>query len=395
VLTQEWDIVLLLVATIAGYILGRTSGHREGKSEFSTDPSRLQSLIQWFDLHNESDIQNLLQKLEVTQETIETHLAIASMFRKKGEFTKSLAIHQNIFGRPAIDSEINLRVQFELACDFLSLGMMNRAESLFNELIDSHSSLKYRSIDKLVQIHDIEKDWESCVRIGEIFGRKIRHDQAKRLSHHYCELSLIAQKNNNFIESERFLKKALTHNNLNARVWLLKAYFEAEQGDYKSAYKILAKSANKSPGFLSEMLPMALKYAKEGGVEQKYNSLIDKLLEKYPLSSVQLARLELNHQQHPENPLDFFDLSHGKKPSKKVVTRLLGWYQQRTETSKTVPIIFDWLIVLLKQESRYQCNSCGFESSNHSWQCPQCKAWDSVQDREDRLQLANNDKIKL
>lgn len=393
--TQEWDIVLLLIATVAGYILGRTSGHRVGKKDFSPDPSRLQSLIQWFDLHNESDIQNLLQKLEVTSETLETHLAIALMFRKKGEFTKSIAIHQNIFGRPNVETEVNHRVQFELACDFLSMGMMTRAEGLFSELIDNQSSLKYKSIEKLVHIYDSERDWANCVRIGEMFGRKIKHEQALALSHHYCELSLIAKNNQYVHDSERFLKKALAHNSQNARVWLLYASNESSKGNNKTAFNMTIKAANKCPAFMSEILPKAYEYAKASGNEHKYNVFLGKLLVKYPLSSVQLAQVEYNYIQRPDAPLDLSDLYKVDIPSRKVVSRIISSYRQDANTPNTIPVIFDWLTVLLSRDPRFQCKSCGYESSAHIWQCPQCKQWDSVLDREDRLQLMNNNQVHL
>ena len=77
-------------------------------------------------------------------------------------------------------------------------GSQAGAEALFNELIESQSSLKYKSIEKLVHIYDSEKDWKNCVRVGEKFGRKINHEQALALSHHYCELSLLAHKENHY-----------------------------------------------------------------------------------------------------------------------------------------------------------------------------------------------------
>lgn len=392
-ITQEWDVVLLLIATFAGWLLGRTSGKRRGKLE--SEPSKIESLIKWFDLHNEADIQKLLDSLEVTPDTVETHLALAGMYRKKGEYSKSLAIHQNLFGRSNIKSEIVALVQFELACDFLSLGMMGRAESLFSELIKNNSPKKYRSLEKLIQIYDLEKDWTNCVRIGEQFGRKITSSQAQGISHHYCELAIKSLGEKKYHNTEQFIKKSLSHNSKNARAWLLLAQVEATRGRYNVAFKYTLKAANKCPDFISEILPKALEYAERENCVDQYLVFLDKMLSKRTLSSLQLAKAEIIYRKSPDAITSQLIESSSATPSRKVVMQLLNWQKLNYDPAVEDNIVLTWLGGLLSGETNYQCYQCGFEPVRHSWQCPQCKQWDTIQDKEDRVQLMQENQIQI
>ncbi len=100
--------------------------------------------------------------LEVDNDTVETHLALGSLFRRKGEVERAIRIHQNIIARPNLTPEQRSHALLALGQDYLRSGMLDRAERIFREIVDSGiqsvSGLKF-----LTEIYQREKAWEDAI----------------------------------------------------------------------------------------------------------------------------------------------------------------------------------------------------------------------------------------
>ena len=59
--------------------------------------------------------------IDVDSSTIETHLALGGVYRRRGEFDKAILIHQNLLSRPKLDRGIKNQTLYELGKDFLVL----------------------------------------------------------------------------------------------------------------------------------------------------------------------------------------------------------------------------------------------------------------------------------
>src|SRR3990167_6029253 len=60
-----------------------------------------------------------LKLLAVDDETIETHLALGSLFRRRGEMERAIRIHQNIIARPQLGQMHRVGALLELGQDYL------------------------------------------------------------------------------------------------------------------------------------------------------------------------------------------------------------------------------------------------------------------------------------
>ena len=76
---------------------------------------------------------------EVTADTIETHLALGSLFRRRGEVERAIRVHQNIISKPDLEERQKTRALLELGEDYMRAGLFDRAENLFNELTERES----------------------------------------------------------------------------------------------------------------------------------------------------------------------------------------------------------------------------------------------------------------
>ena len=384
----ERDLLFLALAIIAGFVLGRATLSQLKSPKVKEEGVHLQSLIDWFNLQDDTDIQKIIESLEVSPDTVETHMALAVMYRKRGEFSKSLAIHQNLFGRTTIGPPLSLEVQFELACDYLDLGMVARAERLFSALINNNTNLKYRALDKLLHIYESENDWGKCIDTGEKFGRKIRPTQKQALSHYYCELALQSLEDKHYASTESHLKKAIYHNVENTRAWLIKAKMESKRGRHALAFRYCKKAAIKNPEFISEVLGPAFDYADQANIVDQYDKWIKQLSQFYTIPSLQLAATYLAYRRNPEASLQDYMKLQSTPPSRKVVMQLLTWQQSNQVSDDNESLLLKWMSDLVKNDSTYQCQQCGYETIRHNWHCPQCRHWETAHDKEDHAILA-------
>lgn len=388
----EWELVYIAVAIIAGFVLGRTTAHSNASVKKKENKLHLQSLIDWFNLQNDTDIQKIIDSLEVSVDTLETHMALAVMYRKRGEFSKSLAIHQNLFGRATLPSSASLDVQLELACDYLDLGMLTRAEGLFSALINDNTDLKYRALDKLLHIYESENDWVKCVAIGEKFGRKIRPAQKRALSHYYCELAQLALQDQQYANTELHIKKAISHYPENSRGWLMKAKMEAQRSRFGLAFRYCKKAAVKNPEFISEVLSVAFEYAEQADILDQYAKWVAQLSQSYPVPSLQLATAVLAYRDDPVHTIQRYMQKQAVPPSRKVAMQLMAWQQMDDTLGANQNMMLDWLAEMVQKEAAYQCQQCGYETLRHNWHCPQCRHWETSHDKEDHAILSKQAK---
>jgi len=93
-----------------------------------------------------------IKMLEVDSDTVETHLAVGKLFRVRGEVDRAIRIHQNLIARPQLEKSYRIQSLYELGQDYLSAGMLDRAERIFLELVNekSHSA---RALKTLIDIY--------------------------------------------------------------------------------------------------------------------------------------------------------------------------------------------------------------------------------------------------
>lgn len=75
-----------------------------------------------FLLNEETDkaVDIFIKMLEVDSDTVETHLAVGKLFRRKGEVDRAIRIHQNLIARPQLEKIYREQSLYELGQDYLS-----------------------------------------------------------------------------------------------------------------------------------------------------------------------------------------------------------------------------------------------------------------------------------
>src|ERR1700761_3242629 len=75
-----------------------------------------------------------LRIVDADADTVETHFALGSLYRRRGEVERAIRIHQNLQARAELPQEHREQALLALARDYLRAGVLDRAEALFQQV---------------------------------------------------------------------------------------------------------------------------------------------------------------------------------------------------------------------------------------------------------------------
>ncbi len=130
--------LLLPVAAASGWYIARREYQQQIAKQLPAIPQDYFRGLNYL-LNEQPDkaIDVFIKMAEVEDETIEVHLALGNLFRQRGEVDRAIRIHQDLINRSTLSGEQQRSVLFELASDYLSAGLLDRAEDLCQELIET------------------------------------------------------------------------------------------------------------------------------------------------------------------------------------------------------------------------------------------------------------------
>jgi lipopolysaccharide biosynthesis regulator YciM len=245
-----WFLLFLTALSIAWYLGYRSRDVEALGQKFNIPRDYLVGLN--FLLNEEPDkaVDVFIKMLEVDSSTVETHLAVGKLFRRRGEVDRAIRIHQNLIARPQLEKNCREQSLYELGQDYMSAGMLDRAERIFLEVV-SIREYAVVALRALLDIYQQEKSWENAIQTANKLGAATRQDMQPVVAHYYCELADNAIAKNQSAEAQHFLKKALDADNLCVRASLMLANVDMEKGEYKSALKNLKRIKDQDANYLS------------------------------------------------------------------------------------------------------------------------------------------------
>ena len=113
----EFALALLPVAAATGWYVAYKH-YKNSVNQSNLDHSKyFQGLNHLVNEQSDKAVDVFVNLLEVDSETIEVHLALGTLFRKRGEVEKAIRLHQNLMARPELEHVIRLSVLNELGMD--------------------------------------------------------------------------------------------------------------------------------------------------------------------------------------------------------------------------------------------------------------------------------------
>lgn len=379
----ELLLLLLPVAAASGWFAARRS------MEKGDDDSRNSALnTRYFKglnylLNEQPDkaIDVFVEMLEVDSETVETHIALGSLFRRRGETERAIRIHQNLIARPTLDREQRAQALLELGQDYMKAGLFDRAESLFNELVELHM-YQFSALSNLLLIYQQEKDWNTALKTAEKYeartGKSLRLEQA----HFYCELTEEALKQHRHSEAANLLKKAQNTDRSLVRPVLLQAGLEKDKGNFKSAIRLYERAFELDDIAVDEIiLPLKDCFIRLGSA-QGVRPIINKMYVASGNVSLAITLSDLIEQSEgTEKAIEFMKDFLEQTPDLRVLRQLMNLYLRsgRSETDTDVfSLVRSLLEITLKRTPVYKCGKCGYAANKLLWHCPGCNSWSTM-----------------
>lgn len=370
-------VALAVTAGLIGWLYGRRGWGKRSAAARAHEPEThlpggyyagLDSLI---NEHPDRAVEIFTRLLEVDQDTVETHFALGSLYRRRGEVDRAIHIHQNILARPNLAVEHHQHALWALAQDYLRAGVLDRSEKILQQLSEMPSH-RTAALLALLRIYELENDWTQAVAVHRDLPADIAAERAGALAHYHCELAAAAHRQNRHIDARRYLRLARGLKRRCARANLMRAELAAHRGAHDLAARLLLRVLDEDWHLLLEVLPRFIASARRSRPELHIESLRARVGRLRGERSADLAQALLMIDDVPEGPLADIVLDYiAATPDLVEIARISDRPLDQRRAARAV-------LRLAARGKRYQCGTCGFASQSLFWQCPGCKTWDSM-----------------
>lgn len=319
-----------------------------------------------------------IKLLEVDSDTVETHLALGSLFRRRGEVDRAIRIHQNLIARPQLSLLQRKEALMALGQDYMSAGVFDRAERIFLEVVELGGSRETSSLQGLLAIYQQEKAWEKALDIIKKLEVSTGTSMHTKAAHYYCEMADQALKVGMKENAIYYIRQALLVDKESVRASLLLAKIEMQAGRYKQAIQSLERTPDQDPEFITEIIEPLVQCHKELGTMQECISYLEKLLSKNPRASLIFVIAEHLRQENTLDVcIDFVAEKLSKFPSIRGLNKLIDWHLESAQgkVRDKLQMLYNITSKFLENKPVYRCGHCGFGAKHLHWHCPSCKQW--------------------
>jgi lipopolysaccharide biosynthesis regulator YciM len=379
---QRWGLILL-GAFIIGLIFGRLGRFRQqkrAKLDREGDEAFFKGIQYILSNDHDQAIEQFTKFVQVNSETIETYIALGSLYRSKGDIDRAIRIRQSIILRPNVDEQIKFRALIDLGLDYRKGGFLNWALETFKKVLEKQPS-NLETLKEIEKIYEETKDWENAFdtrqKIAKLEGGNHNHI----LAHQRTEIGKLFFEKGEFTKAHTHFRKAIAiyPGCVDALLHLGDLHFQKQ--DYHNAIKTWKKVLEVNPKFTF------LVYRRLTGVYHDMENLspVFDFLEEITKSHTAdaFSHLALAHflfnKQEAQRALQELEKALAIDPGFWEARKLMGEILLAQGMQAEALAAYQELIARLNiPYLKFQCNNCGYRPNDLEWQCPQCKKWDTI-----------------
>jgi lipopolysaccharide assembly protein B len=374
-------LLLPLAAASGWYAAHRDQRRKSPPKDGGLSPDYFRGINYLLNEQPDKAIEVFTLMLEVNTETVETHLALGSLFRRRGEVERAIRIHQNLIARPTLDKTQRSQALCELAQDYHKAGLLDRAENLFLELteIPAHAE---QALRLLMHIYEQEKDWDKAITAGRRLAKTAGRNLEPVIAQYHCELGERALHTGNIAHARSCAMDALAIDPKCVRASILAGRVAAMQGNDRDAILAWQKIEQQDAEYLDEVIDEIATAFRKLNEESQLHLYLRDVAHRKPGVRTLLTIAELIRARDGESAAQTFIAERlRQQPSVPGLKKLIDLQvtQDAPVARANIDLIKDILDQLAAQQEGYQCRQCGFRGQVLHWQCPACHGWITMQ----------------
>jgi lipopolysaccharide biosynthesis regulator YciM len=169
-------------------------------------------------------------------------LALARLFRSRGEVGRAIRVHQNLLLQSDAAEEARRLALVELAADFRQGGFLRRAIAAYEEVLAREPRsvpALHALVGLLAEARDHPRAIEMARRLARVEGRDASGEEARLR----MEMAEVAASEGRSHDARRAVRQALRRDRACAGAWILLGELESERGRPRAALAAFARAA--------------------------------------------------------------------------------------------------------------------------------------------------------
>jgi len=378
----ELLFLLLPVAAAYGWDMGRRSA-QQTKQDEANRLSRDYVAGVNFLLSNQQDkaVDLFLDMLKEDTGTVEAHLTLGNLFRSRGEVDRAIRIHQTLMESASLSYDQRLLAVQQLGRDYMAAGMYDRAEDMFNQLVDE-TDFRIGALQQLLQIYQATSEWQKAIDVAERLVKLGKDKQRGEIAHFYCELALQQMGNDDMDRAMALLKKGAAADRTSPRVSIMIGRVLIAKGDYAKAMESLLRVIDEDKELVSETLEMLQTCYLQLGKNNEWAEFLTRCVEENVGATADLMLAEIIDQREGQDQAQVTVTRQLQRhPTMRVFHKLMDYHLHDAEEGRAKESLMALRAMVgeqIRSKPRYRCQKCGFTAFTMYWHCPSCRAWSTV-----------------
>ncbi len=375
-----WFFLLLPVAAVTGWVVGRRGGERHSTTQVSRlSTTYFRGLNYLLNEQPDKAIELFLHIAELDKDTFETQVALGHLFRRRGEVDRAIRLHQALVQRPGLSDAQKVQALLALGEDYMKSGLLDRAETVFSDLVDLDMRAPL-ALRHLINIYQSEREWDKAIENAQRYEAATGESMGKLIGQFECELADRHRAAGDIAGARAAVARAYQADANSVRAGMLEGRLEIESGNDAAAIRSFERVARTDPDYLPEVMPALLSCYESTGDRSGARAFLAEMCEHYRGIAPVLALTRMVDSQDGVAAARAYLAKELKdRPSVRGQAALMELsIAEGADPLATLHDLKDITEQLLVRNPSYRCNQCGFGARSHHWQCPSCKAWGSV-----------------
>jgi lipopolysaccharide biosynthesis regulator YciM len=371
----SWVLLGLPLAFVLGWLASRLDLRQIRLENRQAPKAYFKGLNFLLNEQQDQAIDAFIEAVQNDPDTSELHFALGNLFRRRGEYERAVRVHQHLLSRADISQADRHRAQHALALDYLKAGLLDHAEAALLKLEGTAFEAQARLA--LLANYERSRDWPQAALMAEKLEHAAQGSFTPRLAHYLCEQAATQVAQGQFEAALELLQRAIDKAPEAARARLDLAQLQAQLGQETQAWDTLMQALDSAPATVPLIArPLAELALRSGHVAVTLARLQQLYTEQASLDVLEaIVTLADADPAATSSARDWYARHLEKEPSLVAATRWIAG--EKLEHEQFHPQVQRALDHAIKPLLRYRCAACGFEATQHFWQCPGCQTWDS------------------